>query len=147
MFHHILVGLKFCRSSLEAVRKASELAVLHDARLTVFHALDYRLLGRELGGECVFARTRATERFEAEVRGNLAQGEAVRFACHPADPAMETCRLALKGNVDLIVLGCHNHPGKSLGRLDYIGMTIMEKSPCAVLLFPLIDSSDASEAE
>jgi hypothetical protein len=36
------------------------------------------------------------------------------------------------------VLGCHQNPEKMcLGRIDYVGMTILEKAPCPVLLVPL----------
>jgi nucleotide-binding universal stress UspA family protein len=48
--------------------------------------------------------------------------------------------MARELNVDLIILGCHQLPEKMcLGRVDYIGMTILEKAPCPVLLVPLCE--------
>ena len=56
----------------------------------------------------------------------------------PADPALEVCKQAIQINADLIILGCHQLPEKlSLGRVDYIGITILEKAPCPVMLIPL----------
>ena len=41
---------------------------------------------------------------------------------------------------DLIVLGCHQHGRKlSLGRVDYVGITILEKAHCPVMLVPFAD--------
>ena len=38
---------------------------------------------------------------------------------------------------DLIILGSHQRPEKrSMGRVDYVGITILEKAPCPVMLFP-----------
>lgn len=139
MFRRILVPLKFSTSSLQAARKASELAGVHAARLILFHAVDYRCIGRESEAECVNACSKAAERFEKEIRSGLAPDVDVEFLCYPADPAMEACRLARSTNVDLIVIGGHQPSGHPLGRVDYTGMTIMEKAPCAVLLFPLLE--------
>jgi nucleotide-binding universal stress UspA family protein len=41
---------------------------------------------------------------------------------------------------DLIVLGCHQLTEKiSMGRLDYVGVTILEKAPCPVMLVPYLE--------
>ena len=64
----------------------------------------------------------------------------VIFKSRPADPALEVCKLARELPADLIILGCHEISEKiSLGRLDYVGVTILEKSPCPVLLVPFND--------
>lgn len=64
----------------------------------------------------------------------------VSVSCFPADPALATCKLAREMEADLIVLGCHQLPEKMcLGRVDYIGMTILEKAPCPVMLVPLCE--------
>jgi nucleotide-binding universal stress UspA family protein len=139
MFDHILAALKFSRGGTHCVRSAARLAGVHGARLTVFHAVNYRYLGREKDNACILACSEAEMRFNNEVRPILEPGVEIEFVCHPADPAMETCRLALTGNVDLIALGCHHRPGMALGRIDYTGMTIMEKAPCPVVLFPLFE--------
>lgn len=61
----------------------------------------------------------------------------VEFKCHPADPALETCKQAILLGADLIVLGAHRRHNKaSLCRVGYIGTTILENAPCPVLLVP-----------
>jgi nucleotide-binding universal stress UspA family protein len=61
----------------------------------------------------------------------------IAFTCHPADPAMGTCKEAAAIGAHMIVLGAHEDSQKlSLGRVDYIGQTIMEKAPCPVMLVP-----------
>jgi len=64
----------------------------------------------------------------------------VSFKCLPADPALEVCKLARDIRGDLIVLGCHQFREKmGMGRIDYVGMTILEKAPCPVILVPLFE--------
>ena len=59
------------------------------------------------------------------------------FGILPADPALEVCKIARYVNADLIILGSHQRLKKtSLGRLDYIGVTILENAPCPVMLVP-----------
>jgi nucleotide-binding universal stress UspA family protein len=80
----------------------------------------------------------AHQQYDAKIKPLLADFEKGAFICLPADPALTTCKLARELNVDLIILGCHQLKEKiSLGRVDYIGMTILEKAPCPVMLVPL----------
>jgi nucleotide-binding universal stress UspA family protein len=61
----------------------------------------------------------------------------ITFGCLPADPALEICKIARNTNSDLIILGSHQrHEKRSMGRIDYVGITILEKAPCPVMLFP-----------
>jgi nucleotide-binding universal stress UspA family protein len=53
---------------------------------------------------------------------------------------LEACKLARDIPADLLVLGCHSHKSKMcMGRIDYVGMTILENAPCPVMLVPLRD--------
>jgi nucleotide-binding universal stress UspA family protein len=53
---------------------------------------------------------------------------------------MEVIKQAMQLDVDLIILGCHQLPQKMcLGRVDYVGITILEKAPCPVMLVPLCE--------
>ena len=141
MFKNILAALKFGAASEFALVKAAELARLHGAALHVFHALDCYLKDLDTGSETL-DRTRweAEKDFNERVRPLLGGLENVSFSCLPADPALEVCRMARGLKADLIVLGCHQIPQKMcLGRVDYVGMTILEKAPCPVLLVPLCE--------
>ena len=141
MFNQILIALKFGVASEFALAKGIELARMHDARLHIFHALDYTLNElKEDDPKRVKMVEDAHQQYDARIKPLLADFEKGSFICLPADPALTTCKMARELNVDLIILGCHQLPEKiCLGRLDYIGMTILEKAPCPVLLVPLCE--------
>ena len=141
MFNQILMALKFGAASEFALLKGVQLAQSHGAELLIFHALDYTL--GELAEDdpqriaCV---AEAHEQYTTKIKPLLGDFEKVSFMCMPADPALMTCKIARDGDTDLIVLGCHQLPEKMcLGRIDYIGMTILEKAPCPVMLVPLCE--------
>jgi nucleotide-binding universal stress UspA family protein len=141
MFNQILMALKFGAASEFALVKGIELARAHDAELHIFHALDFTL--NELDEDDpkrVKMVEDAHQHYDAKIKPLLADFEKGLFICLPADPAMKTCKMARELNVDLIILGCHQLPEKMcLGRVDYIGMTILEKAPCPVMLVPLCE--------
>lgn len=143
MFEKILVALKFSPSGLNAIDLAVRLARAHSARLHLFHALDYHLKDMDDADPKKNAiLTAVRQRIETDLTPRLAGTSEVAIDYFPADPALEVCRIAGKIGADLIVVGCHQtHRRYSLGRVDYIGMTILEKAPCAVLLVPLIEPS------
>lgn len=139
MFKRILVAIKYNDTGRNALAVAARLAAIHGAELIAFHALDYRLLSEGVPeAEREQACSMAKQRFERDF-GNLYHGGG-DFTCHPADPALAVCRLAREREVDLIVIGCHQREkGTCLSRMDYTGMTIMDKAPCPVLLVPYSD--------
>ena len=141
MFNQILMALKFGAASEFALVKGIELARLHDAELHIFHALDFTLNELEENDpKRVKIVEDAHQQYDAKIKPLLGDFEKGYFVCLPADPAMKTCKMARDLNVDLIILGCHQLPEKMcLGRVDYIGMTILEKAPCPVLLVPLCE--------
>ena len=146
MFGKILVALKFSPSGLNAIDLAVRLAKAHGARLHVFHALDYHFKDMaDTDPKMNEILTTVRQRIEVDLTPRLVGTNEVAIDYFPADPALEVCRIAGNINADLIVVGCHQpHRRYSLGRVDYIGMTILEKAPCAVLLVPLIEPSRSS---
>ena len=141
MFNQILMALKFGAASEFALLKGVELAQTHDAELLIFHALDFTL-GElpEDDPQRLHCVADAHQQYTAKIKPLLGNFEKVSFACLPADPALMTCKMAKEMGVDLIILGCHQLPEKMcLGRIDYIGMTILEKAPCPVMLVPLCE--------
>ena len=141
MFNQILMALKFGAASEFALLKGVELARIHDAELHILHALDFTL--GELDQDDpkrVKQVDDAHQQYAAKIQPLLGDFEKASFKCMPADPAMMTCKMARELEVDLIVLGCHQLPEKMcLGRVDYVGMTILEKAPCPVMLVPLCE--------
>lgn len=141
MFERIIVALKFGPASLSALNKGLEIARLTNAELHIFHAMDYLLQDHEANDPKLMKVKDETERrFESDVAPLLGDLRNVSFKCLPADPALEACKMARDINADLIILGCHQLQEKiGMGRVDYVGMTILEKAPCPVMLVPLID--------
>ena len=141
MFERIIVALKFGPASLSALRKGVAIARLNNADLHIFHALDYLLQDLEVNDpKLLEAKGEIEERFKSDVAPILEDLQNVSFKCLPADPALEVCKMARDIEADLIILGCHQLQEKiGMGRVDYVGMTILEKAPCPVMLVPLID--------
>ena len=141
MFERIIVALKFGPASLSALKKSLEIARLTSAELHIFHALDYLMQDLDRNHpELVKAKHETNHRYKSEVEPLLGDLNNVSFKCLPADPALEVCKMARDISADLIVLGCHQLQEKlGMGRVDYVGMTILEKAPCPVMLVPFWD--------
>jgi nucleotide-binding universal stress UspA family protein len=138
MFKRILVALKFTPVNRSVLAKGIEIAKEHGAELHIFHALDYRLKVLDCSDPKLLEIKKETkDRFETEVKPLLNGFNHVTFGCLPADPALEICKIAKHHKSDLIILGSHQRAKKmSLGRVDYVGRTILEKASCPVLLVP-----------
>jgi nucleotide-binding universal stress UspA family protein len=138
MYKRILVALKFTPASRSVLEKGIEIARDHGAELHIFHALDYRLQALDCSDpKLMEINKEAKDRFEAEVKPLLNDFNHVTFGCLPADPALEICKIARHHKSDLIILGSHQRTKKmNLGRVDYVGMTILEKACCPVMLVP-----------
>lgn len=141
MFERILIALKFGPASLFALKKGLELARQNDAVLHIFHALDYLLQESDDDDpKLIKIREETKFRYKTEVEPLVGDLKKVSFECQPADPALAVCKLARNMQTDLIILGCHQLPEKMcMGRIDYVGMTILEKAPCPVMLVPLCE--------
>ena len=139
MFKRILIAYKFTPASHKALEKGVELAKDHGAQLRIFHALDYRLKALDdRDPELIEVAEETKHKFQTEVKPLLNGFKNVTFGCLPADPALEICKIARHDKSDLIILGSHQMPKQSyIGRIDYIGITILEKAPCPVMLVPL----------
>ena len=138
MFNKILLALKFAPASEFALVKGVELAKIHDAELHIFHAMDYVLAELDESDSRLLEEKAGAEKYYHEnIKPLVEDLDNVAYKCMPADPGLEVCRQAIQLNADLIVLGCHQLPEKiSLGRVDYVGITILEKAPCPVMLVP-----------
>lgn len=141
MFKRILVALKFGPAGIFALKRSLELARQHDAEILIFHAMDYLLQGKDENDPKLIEIKEETKlRYKTEIEPLLGDLKNISFRCQPADPALATCKLARDFKADLIVLGCHSHKDKMcMGRIDYVGMTILEKSPCPAMLVPFCD--------
>ena len=141
MFERILVALKLGPASMHALEKGLEIARQNNAELHIFHALDYLLQDLDENDPKLKKVKDDTEQFfKSEIEPHLEDLKNVSFKCRPADPALEACKMARNIDADLIILGCHQLQEKmGMGRVDYVGMTILEKAPCPVMLVPYFD--------
>ena len=141
MFKRIVVAMKFTSAGQYALEKGIGLARDHGADLHIFHALDYTLIERSDSDPRLLEEKKVVEMsFEKDVRPLLGDLNNVTFEFIPTDPALEVCKIAKAREADLIILGCHQYmEHMCLGRIDYVGMTILEKAPCPVLLVPYCD--------
>ena len=138
MFRQIILAFKFSAACRSALEKAIQLSMANDAELLIFHALDYRLTEfDDHNPKVIETNQKMKQKFETEIKPHLADFPKFTFGYSPTDPALEICKIARQTQADLILLGCHDEPEKpQLARLDYVGMTILEKAPCPVMLIP-----------
>ena len=144
MFREILIALKFSPAGWFAFDRAVRLARSHNAQLHVFHALDYHLKDLDHDDPKLVEALRSVDlQIKRNLYPRLADMEKVSIIYSPADPALEACRIAKEIPVDLMVVGGHHsHRTLNMGRVDYVGMTILEKAPCAVMLIPLEETAE-----
>ena len=138
MFKKIILAFKFSSACRSALEKAIQLAMENDSELLIFHALDYRLKEIDQGDpELIKITQQMKEKFETEIKPHLNDFPTFKFDFSPTEPGLEICKIARQNQADLILVGCHDEPGKqNITRLDYVGMTILEKAPCPVMLVP-----------
>jgi nucleotide-binding universal stress UspA family protein len=138
MFKKIILAFKFSSACRSALEKAIQLSIVSDAELLIYHALDYRLRAKDQRDiEMVELNQKMEKQFETEIKPLIDEFPKFRFGSSPSDPALEICKIARQIQADLILLGCHDEPEKPrLARLGYVGMTILEKAPCPVMLVP-----------
>lgn len=138
MFKKIILAFKFSTACRSALEKAIKLAVENDAELLIFHSLDYRLQGMDdQDPELIKVTNQMKQKFETEIKPHLADFPKFKFGYSPTEPGLEICKIARQTQADLILVGCHDEPSrKNITRLDYVGLTILEKAPCPVMLVP-----------
>ena len=138
MFNTILVAFKFSRGGILALETGAQLAKEQGAILHVFHALDYKLQRLDTSDPAFQqGKAQCELRFQKEAMSHVKDLANPEFVCLPDDPAMGICITAAKLKADLIILGEHHTESQySLSRLDYIGMTVVEKAPCPVMIVP-----------
>jgi nucleotide-binding universal stress UspA family protein len=138
MFRQIILAFKFSSACRSALEKAIQLSMANDAEILIFHALDYRLTEfDDHNPKVIEINQKMKQKFETEIKPYLSDFAKFKFGYSPTDPGLEICRIARRIKADLIIIGSHDRPNKTnVTRLDYVGMTILEKAPCPVMLVP-----------
>jgi nucleotide-binding universal stress UspA family protein len=137
-FKKIILAFKFSSACRSALEKPIQLSIVNDAELFIFRALDYRLKGKdETDAEFIELNQQMDQKFETEIKPLIEEFPKFTFGSSPSDPALKICKIARQIQADLILLGCHDEPKRPrLARLGYVGVTILEKAPCPVMLVP-----------
>ena len=138
MYQQIILAFKFSSACRSALEKAIQLAIENDAELLIFHALDYRLKEMDQNDQkLIKINQQMKQKFETEIMPLFTDFPKFKFGYFPTDPGLEICKIAHQTQADLILVGCHDKTDKqNVTRLDYVGMTILEKAPCPVMLVP-----------
>ena len=132
------MAFKFTPHCKAALEKAVQLAKDQNSELYIYHALNYRLATTDREDPRIVEMVgEANKKFEEEFRPHVGDSPIHKFECAPADPGLEICKMARRIGADLILMGSHNESEKpNLSRVNYVGMTILEKAPCPVMLVP-----------
>lgn len=140
MFKQILIGVKFTEICRKTLQTCVELSKIHDSDLNILHVLDYRLKNLdEADPELKKAIADAQSLFDSWLKPLTNGVRNVTFQCFPGDPSMALCRIAREIKPDLIMIACHQNEDKEpLGRINYVGSTILENAPCPVLMIPFM---------
>ncbi len=142
-FKKILVATDFSASSAKAMDAASRLAEVHDARISLCHALEApdenTLLGGSLKPLIEFSeeqrKAEAALRADAKRAGLAERLEDVVVRLH--QPGNEVPELAKELGCDLIVVGSHGRTGLHQLAIGSVTDRIVRHSTVPVLVVPL----------
>jgi nucleotide-binding universal stress UspA family protein len=135
----ILVPIDFSKASVNALRHARELAEEEQARLTLVNVIEEPRSFRTLD---VISQRRARYEEQAVRLQELADRELgkhprARIEIREGTPSVEIARVASKHQVDIIVLGRHEHQRLWPWCRGHTASKLSKKAPCAVLLLPV----------
>ena len=137
-FHHVLVPLDFEEPSQEALDVALALALVFDAKLTVFHAWDLPVysyaglsyLPPDVAAVVEEAADTSLARVMALAIKSLPRAQSVLVR---GSPAVEILDAAGRLKADLIVMGTHGRRGVSRMLLGSVAEKVVRSSPVPVL--------------
>lgn len=139
-YQNILCAIDFSKSSHAAFLRASELANLYEAKLTLFHVVEYFPEDRsnvQIAPENVDPKTYREEQAQSSlselIQGSGCKnvGKEVRFSTHSA--RHEIVRYTDEQNVDLIVIASHGHHGIT-ALLGSTANSVLHSVSCDVLV-------------
>lgn len=138
LFEKILAATDFGRSSERAVALATDLAIAHDASVSLVHAYSvavpiYPVAIPPPVDEVRDAASAAMERALHGLRGRVAKLDG--FVRH-GDAWTEIIAAADEIGADLIVMGTHGYRGVSRFFLGSVADKVVRSSPIPVLIVP-----------
>ncbi|MEO7243068.1 MAG: universal stress protein [Variovorax sp.] len=142
MFHHILVPIDGSETSMNAVSKASELALAFDSRVTLIHVIDnYPFIG--VGADYALGQNEYLAAATSSAKAALARGvEALAEAGVESDERVIDGHVVHEGiletakelDTDLIVMGSHGRSGIEKLLLGSVTQRVLQDAPMPVLV-------------
>ncbi len=138
MYQHILLAVDFSKDTDCLVKRASEMAFLNDAKLSIVHILDNIPMPDVSYGTIIATNDETDNALLEQEKTKL---NAIAKSLNVSDeqcwliwgaPKEEICALAEKEKVDLIIVGSHGRHGLAL----LLGSTVndvLHHAPCDVL--------------
>ena len=142
MFNHILVPIDGSITSMNAVSKASELALAFDSRVTLIHVIDnYPFIG--VGADYALGQNEYLAAATGSAKAALARGvEALAEAGVESDERVIDGHVVHEGilqtarelDTDLIVMGSHGRSGIEKLLLGSVTQRVLQDAPMPVLV-------------
>jgi nucleotide-binding universal stress UspA family protein len=136
MFETVVVGADGSSTAAEAVKKAIELAQLHDGTLHIVSAYKPQQFSSQGAGE--FSKSLESGDVAESLLADLASkarlaGLTVEMHAESGDPAHAICAVAERVNADVVVVG--NKGMQGVRRvLGSVPNTVAHEAPCSVLI-------------
>lgn len=136
----ILVPIDFSESSRQAVRYATELALVDRPAITLLHV--YQIPAYFFPDGSVVAGPELVTQLMNRIEASLAEARREAEALGAAEvktvlvqgvPFVEIVRLAEEGAYDLVCMGTHGHTGLRHALLGSTAEKVVRKAPCPVL--------------
>lgn len=133
----ILAPTDFSDGSLEAMRRAVELAKVFSAKVVFLHVMEQPAYGIELSLAQPAAHREVgavlAEMLREHVERVKAQGIEVEWHLEVGTPFLEIRAAAKRYRADLIVMGTHGRTGLAHAVLGSVAERVVQHAPCPVL--------------
>ncbi len=138
MYRHILVGLDESAGAQQALESAIDLAVVHDATLTLLSVEEHLPVYAASIGEVEETEQELSARYQQvqqiAVQRATGRGVQVETLIYAGAAAQTITRAAEAGGYDLIVIGAGKHGLLWSGLLGSTAVRVVETAPCSVLV-------------
>ena len=142
MYKHILLAVDFSEGTDCLVKRASEMALLDDTKLSIVHILDSIPMPDISYGTVITLNDETDNSLLEQEKAKLNEiGNVLNVPENQrwliwGSPKEEICALAEQENVDLIIVGSHGRHGLAL-LLGSTANDVLHYAPCDVLAIRL----------
>jgi nucleotide-binding universal stress UspA family protein len=132
----ILVPIDFSESSLSALRHARELAVEQSARVILLNVVEEQASFRTLDavGQYRVRCEQRSGRLQEIAERELGSRVVTRIEVREGKPSVEIARFASQRQVDLIIVGRHQHHGLRQWFHGHTASKLSKNAPCPLVV-------------